>query len=57
MSEAKAVRHARLEFGGVDRVQDECREARGVTFVEPGPRLDQQQSRTLPADTCPDRTR
>ena len=57
MSEAEAVRHARLEFGRVDRGQDECREAGRVTFVEPGPRLDQQQSRTLPADTYPDCTR
>ena len=56
MSEAEAVRHARLEFGRVDRGQDECREAGRVTFVEPGPRLDQQQSRTLPADTYPDCT-
>jgi putative ABC transport system permease protein len=34
MSEAEAVRRARLEFGGLDQVKDECREARGVSFVE-----------------------
>ena len=33
-SEAEAVRRARLEFGGLDQVKDECREARGVSFVE-----------------------
>jgi putative ABC transport system permease protein len=34
MSEADAVRRARLEFGGLDQVKNECREARGVSFVE-----------------------
>jgi len=34
MSEAEAVRRARLQFGGLDSVKDECREARGVSFVE-----------------------
>ena len=34
MSEAEAVRRVRLEFGGLDQVKDECREARGVSFVE-----------------------
>ncbi len=34
MSHAEAVRRARLEFGGLDQVKDECREARGVSFVE-----------------------
>ena len=34
MSEAEAVRRARLEFGGLDQVKNECREARGVSFVE-----------------------
>ena len=34
MSEAEALRRARLEFGGVDQVKNECREARGVSFVE-----------------------
>ena len=34
MSENEAVRRARLEFGGLDQVKDECREARGVSFVE-----------------------
>jgi len=30
----EAMRRARLEFGGLDRAKEECREARGVTFVE-----------------------
>ena len=34
MSEAEAVRCVRLEFGGLDQVKNECREARGVSFVE-----------------------
>jgi putative ABC transport system permease protein len=34
MSEAEAVRRAGLEFGGLDQVKDNCREARGVSFVE-----------------------
>jgi putative ABC transport system permease protein len=34
MSEAEAARRARLEFGGLEQVKDECREARGVSFVE-----------------------
>jgi putative ABC transport system permease protein len=34
MSEAEALRRARLEFGGLDQVKDECREARGVSLVE-----------------------
>jgi len=34
MSEAEAARRARLEFGGLDSVKDECREARGVSLVE-----------------------
>jgi len=34
MSEAEALRRARLEFGGFDQVKDECREARGVSLVE-----------------------
>ena len=34
MSEADAVRRARLEFGGLDQVKNECREARGLSFVE-----------------------
>ena len=29
-----AMRQARLEFGGIDRAKEECREARGVSFVE-----------------------
>jgi putative ABC transport system permease protein len=34
MSEGEAARRARLEFGGLDQVKNECREARGVGFVE-----------------------
>jgi putative ABC transport system permease protein len=34
MSQAEALRRARLEFGGLDQVKDECREARGVSVVE-----------------------
>ncbi|HVH70347.1 MAG TPA: ABC transporter permease, partial [Candidatus Dormibacteraeota bacterium] len=29
----EALRRARLEFGGVERAKEECREARGVSFV------------------------
>lgn len=32
--EAEAMRRARMEFGGIERAKEECREARGVTFVE-----------------------
>jgi len=31
---AEAARRARLEFGGTDAVKEECREARGVHFLE-----------------------
>ena len=34
MAEAEAVRRARVEFGGLDQVKDECREAQGISFVE-----------------------
>jgi putative ABC transport system permease protein len=34
MSEKGATRRARLEFGGIDQVKDECRDARGISFVE-----------------------
>jgi putative ABC transport system permease protein len=34
MTKAEAVRRTRLEFGGLDQVKNECREARGVSFVE-----------------------
>ncbi|MGC2735513.1 MAG: permease prefix domain 1-containing protein, partial [Candidatus Acidiferrales bacterium] len=30
----EALRRARLEFGGVDKTKEECREARGASFVE-----------------------
>lgn len=29
-----AARRAHLEFGGLDQVKEECRDARGVTFIE-----------------------
>jgi putative ABC transport system permease protein len=34
ITEAEAVRRARLDFGGLDQVKDECREARGISVVE-----------------------
>ncbi len=34
ISEKEAMRRARMEFGGIERVKEECREARGVHFVE-----------------------
>jgi len=34
MSEAEAFRRARLEFGGLDQVKNECREARGLSLAE-----------------------
>lgn len=34
ITEAEAVRRARLEFGGLAQVKDECREARGTSSVE-----------------------
>jgi putative ABC transport system permease protein len=34
MNKAEAARRARLEFGGLDQVKNECREARGLSFVE-----------------------
>jgi len=34
ISEGEATRRARLEFGGIDQVKDECRDARGISFVE-----------------------
>jgi putative ABC transport system permease protein len=30
----EALRRARIEFGGVERAKEECREARGVSFLE-----------------------
>ena len=29
-----ALRQARIEFGGIERAKEECREARGISFVE-----------------------
>ena len=34
MSEPEACRSARLEFGGVEQVKEECRDARGTRLVE-----------------------
>lgn len=34
MSEAEAARRARLELGGLDQVKEECRDARGISFIE-----------------------
>jgi putative ABC transport system permease protein len=34
LSREEATRRARLEFGGLDEVKEECRDARGVNFVE-----------------------
>src|SRR5882724_4756895 len=34
MPREEAMRKARLEFGGVERAKEECREARGVRFGE-----------------------
>ena len=34
MTRGEAMRRARLEFGGLDQVKEECREARGVHLIE-----------------------
>jgi putative ABC transport system permease protein len=34
ISAAEAARRARLEFGGLDQVKNECREARGISLLE-----------------------
>ena len=34
LSRPEAIRLARMEFGGIERTKEECREARGVTFLE-----------------------
>jgi putative ABC transport system permease protein len=34
LTREEALRRARLEFGGIDQVKEECREARGVHFME-----------------------
>ena len=34
LSREKAVRRARIEFGGYEQLKEECRDARGVSFVE-----------------------
>src|SRR5208337_3113297 len=30
----EAVRRARIEFGGIEQAKEQCRDARGVTFVD-----------------------
>lgn len=30
----EAMRRARMEFGGMERVKEECRESRGISFIE-----------------------
>ena len=34
LTREEAVRQARLEFGGLGNVKEECRESRGITFLE-----------------------
>jgi putative ABC transport system permease protein len=34
VSREEALRRARIEFGGVELTKEECREARGITFLE-----------------------
>ena len=34
LTREEAMRRARLEFGGLDQVKEECRDARGVSFIE-----------------------
>jgi hypothetical protein len=34
MARAEAERRARMEFGGVESIKEECREARGVSVIE-----------------------
>ena len=34
LTREEALRRARLEFGGLDQVKEECRDARGVSFLE-----------------------
>ena len=34
LSRSEALRQARLQFGGMERAKEECRDARGVTFLE-----------------------
>lgn len=34
ISSAEAMRRARMEFGAMERVKEECRESRGIAFIE-----------------------
>src|SRR6266571_5800316 len=30
----EALRRARIEFGGIERAKEECRDARGISFID-----------------------
>src|SRR5215467_9169100 len=34
LSREEALRRAQMEFGGIERAKEECRDARGVNFIE-----------------------
>src|SRR3984885_12582178 len=34
LTREESMRRTRLEFGGLNQVKEDCREARGVTFIE-----------------------
>jgi putative ABC transport system permease protein len=34
ISREEALQRARLEFGGIERIKEECRESRGITIIE-----------------------
>ncbi len=34
VARAEALRRARLEFGGIEQTKEECRDTRGVNFIE-----------------------
>jgi putative ABC transport system permease protein len=34
MSREQALRRVRLEFGGIEQIKEDCREARGINFIE-----------------------
>ena len=34
LDRAEAIRRARLTFGGIEQVKEECRDARGLAFIE-----------------------
>lgn len=49
MTREEATRRARLEFGGLDQVKEECREARGVHFLETCSRYARSEDSARPA--------